>query len=128
MTDVDTMSIDELRIAVAREVMGWSEVSSRRSADGTPTGVITTTDGRQIVDDIPDYPRDIAEAQQITTAIKERGLMPQFIDALIVQVLGRDMLVRHEMRGLDSEEVAALVLASPEQICRAALRTIRSAR
>lgn len=60
MSDIDTMSLDELRIAVARDVMGWRDVTTRRAADGTLTGVLVTDDGRRVIDDIPDYPRDIA--------------------------------------------------------------------
>lgn len=117
VTDIDTMSIDELRIAVAREVMGWSEVSSRRSADGTLTGIITTVDGRQIVDDIPDYPRDIAEAWAVVDVMT-------FSDKRISHAMMRQF--RNWWGDVYLCDYSAQYAA--ELICRAALFVVRGHR
>lgn len=120
MTDIDTMSIDDLRIAVARELMGWSEISSRRSADGTLTGVITTN-GRWIVDDIPDYPRDIAAAWLVVEKMRERYAVT----------------LDDELRSLGPWEFEIFCSGhktiaqghgktAPEAICRAALKVVRN--
>lgn len=130
MSDIDTMSIDELRIAVAREVLGlWCYHYDKDYRENcyymildeqlTPVHAAHYADG--IVCRMPDYPRDIAAAwvvvEATTTLLPNFGLARLDNGSWICSwAIAPDFS--------DFEEVEAPT--APEAICRAALKAVRN--
>ena len=116
--DIDKMTPEEINVAVAAEVMEWEPVNTKNRKIWIHPDKNTRTAPE-------DWSTNIAAAYAMEDRIEELNLAHQYIINLVMIVCDyehiTDVVIRIG-RGLSADQLFAVIHATPEDRCRAALK------